>query len=71
MLHASRRTGCLPVSCLRQMIRFQLNEKLYAIVGGGNQAELVFNLIEWVETEGRLSDLINGTVTANPGNLKL
>jgi len=56
---------------LRRMVRFQLNENLDAIVGGNNQTELIFNLTEWAEAQGRLPEFINGAVAANPGNLKL
>ena len=56
---------------LRQMVRFQLDEHLDAIAGGGNLAQVVFNLIAWAERTGRIAELIAKAQAYNPGNARL
>ena len=43
-------------STLDQMVRFELNENLGAIAGGGNLSDIAFNLIQWAERRGRTQD---------------
>ena len=56
---------------LRQMVRFQLDEHLDLIAGGGNLAQVVFNLIAWAERTGRAAELIAKAQAYNPGNARL
>ena len=56
---------------LRQMVRFQLDEHLDLIAGGGNLAQVVFNLIAWAERTGRIAELIAKAQAYNPGNARL
>ena len=55
-------------AALAQMVRGALDENLAAIAGGGNLTEVVFNLISWAETEGRLMELLTKALQANPGS---
>ncbi len=56
---------------LKQMVRHQLDQRLETIVGGENQSIVIFNLIEWAETQGKLPELITGAHQENPGNPEL
>ena len=56
---------------LQQMVRFQLDEHLDLIAGGGNLAQVVFNLIDWAERTGRIAALIGKAQANNPGNARL
>ena len=56
---------------LRQMVRFQLDEHLDLIAGGGNLSQVVFNLIAWAERTGRIAELIVKAQAYNPGNARL
>lgn len=53
---------------LERMVRFQLDENLRAVVGGDSLSDVVFNLIEWTESQGRLAELIRGARAEVPGN---
>ena len=53
---------------LKIMVEFQLEETLEAIAGRGNSRTVVFNLIEWAESRGRLEQLIIGSYAENSGN---
>lgn len=52
---------------LKQMVRFRLDENLEAI-STGNLSEVVSNLIEWAEAEGKLEELLIAARKENPGN---
>jgi hypothetical protein len=56
---------------LRQMVRTELDEHLSRIAGGENLSAVIFDLIEWAESEGRLQELIEGAHRTNPGNAML
>ncbi len=56
---------------LRQMVRFQLDENLDAIVGGETLEAVIFNLIEVAQSKGKLSQLITGAYQENPDNPEL
>ncbi len=51
---------------LAQMVQFQLGETLDQIAGGTDLTEIVFNLVRWADRNGRLLDLIDGALAANP-----
>ena len=52
---------------LRQMVRFQLDEHLDLIAGGGNLAQVVFNLIAWAERTGRIAAVDCQSAGVQPG----
>jgi tetratricopeptide (TPR) repeat protein len=58
-------------NALAQMVRVRLDENLNAIASGDDLSQMVFKLITWAETNGRLVDLVNGAHAANPGNPEL
>jgi len=53
---------------LSNMVRVHLNENLGAIAGGSNLSAVIFNLIDWAQRTGHLSDLIRGALAAAPKN---
>jgi chromosome segregation ATPase len=56
---------------LAQMVRIQLNQNLAAIAGGQDLSAIVFNLITWAESSGRMQELIAKAGKSNPGNPQL
>jgi hypothetical protein len=60
---------------LKQMVRFGLEENLDVIATGENDEEVVFKLIYWAETNGKLENLLiavrNEDCGGNPGNPQL
>jgi Effector-associated domain 1/Trypsin-like peptidase domain len=56
---------------LKQMLRFGLNENLEVIAGGENLRDVVFNLVEWAEAQGKTEELVLAARNENPGNLAL
>ena len=56
---------------LRQLVAHELDADLDAVAGGDNTAELVFNLIKWVDQTGCVRKLIDGALRQNPGNPEL
>ena len=58
-------------NALKRMVRFQLDEHLEAIAGRGILKDVVFDLINWADAEGKLERLIIGAYEENSGNPKL
>ncbi len=56
---------------LERMVRHQLNENLSAIAGGTDLRSVIFNLIGWAESTGRVEELIFKAREENPGNQEL
>ena len=56
---------------LQQMVAYELEENLSAIAGGSNFSAIVFNLIDWAQRTGRLSKLIEASLTAVPHSPEL
>ncbi|WP_414587360.1 effector-associated domain EAD1-containing protein [Scytonema sp. PCC 10023] len=60
---------------LKQMVRFGLEENLDAIATGENDEEVVFQLIDWAESNGNLENLLiaarNEDCGGNSGNSQL
>ena len=56
---------------LEMMVGFELEQSLEEIAGSGEIYYIVFKLIQWSETYGRLEDLITGAYEQNRGNPKL
>ena len=53
---------------LENMVKFELDERLDVIVGGETLSDIVFHLILWAERNGKLSDLIQGSLSTQKGN---
>lgn len=58
-------------SSLSQIVSFELDENLDAIAGGQNHSEVVFNLIQWARSQGKLEQLMTAAINSNPGNPEL
>jgi len=56
---------------LRGMLKVNLEVDLDAIAGGSNFSAIVFNLIDWAQRTGRLSELIQSAAQDQPKNEKL
>lgn len=56
---------------LERMLRFGMDVKLNAIVGEGPLSTVVFELINWAESEGRIDELLRAAHKENPGNPNL
>lgn len=56
---------------LEMMVSVELNENLDAIAGRGNLQEIVFNLVLFFHSQGRLKQLIEAAYKDNPRNIKL
>jgi len=56
---------------LEQMVRFRMDENLSAVAGGSTLRDVVFDLVEWAEAQGRLAELIRGATAEVPGNPRL
>jgi V8-like Glu-specific endopeptidase len=56
---------------LEMMVRYKLDETLEHIAFGDTHRDLVFNLIMWAESQGKLDDLIEGAYKTNDGNPQL
>jgi hypothetical protein len=56
---------------LKQMVRFKLDENLESIAGSGILNDVVFNLVEWAESKGKLEHLIQGAYEGNQDNSAL
>ncbi|MBD2341518.1 CHAT domain-containing protein [Calothrix sp. FACHB-156] len=61
----------LNTSSLEQMLAFELDKNLRAIVGEGSLQDVVFKLIQTANAEGWVKDLLRGARNSNPGNQKL
>ncbi|AFY56877.1 hypothetical protein Riv7116_4456 [Rivularia sp. PCC 7116] len=56
---------------LKMMVSDELEENLDAIAGGENLNEIVFDLIDWAQSQGKLEELIGAAIKGNPGNQEL
>ena len=56
---------------LKMMVSDELEENLDAIAGGENLDEIVFNFIEWAESQGKLETIIDAAIRSNRGNQQL
>ena len=56
---------------LKMMVRDELNVNLDSITTGTSIEEIVFELIEWAESKGRLNELAKAAREHNPGNQEL
>ncbi|MEM7127721.1 MAG: TIR domain-containing protein, partial [Chloroflexota bacterium] len=67
-LHSALLVAFTDKSKLEQMVRMQLDQNLDEIVGGDNLSDIVFALIKWAESHGKLQELIQGAIAENPTN---
>ncbi len=56
---------------LAQMVRVRFDLNLAAVAGGNNHTEVMFNLITWAESEGKVEALLQRASQENPGNEEL
>jgi hypothetical protein len=56
---------------LKQMIRFKLDENLAELATGDSHSGVVFNLIEWAKSKGKLGKLLKAAYEEAPDNPKL
>jgi hypothetical protein len=56
---------------LKQLVRYHLEETLQTIAKGENVGELIFSLIEWAESTGRVEKLIIAAAHARSSNLNI
>lgn len=53
---------------LNVMTRFELDTRLSSITRAGPLDEIILDLVEWAQMNGRLDDLVKGALTQRPGN---
>jgi molecular chaperone DnaK len=56
---------------LAQMVRFELDQNLDEIAGSGILKDVVFNLLSWAESQGKLPDLVLAAAADRPRNQEL
>ncbi|GEM_PF-6563635 len=56
---------------LKMMLSDKLDENLDSISTGDNIQEIVFELIEWAESQGKLEQFVKAACEYNPGNQEL
>ena len=56
---------------LQRLLRFHLDENLDAVVGGDNQRDRVFQLLNWAESRGLVEELVAAALQENSGNRRL
>jgi hypothetical protein len=56
---------------LERMVRYKLDENLEQIAGAEFFSDVLFGLIQWAESQGRVLDLVMAAREANPGNVLL
>ncbi len=70
-LHAALLDAFRTRSDLARLVGLGLGEHLDTIAGGENDAAVVFNLVEWADSHGRIEELAGAALAANPANPKL
>jgi hypothetical protein len=58
-------------SDLEQLMLFDLNVHLRQVVGGGPLSQVVFNLIVWLNAQGRIDEFLNAIAQRRPRNAGL
>lgn len=53
---------------LTKLVRFNLNEQLEHIADGQNTSDIIFNLIDWADAQGRIKELLQAAIKENPQN---
>lgn len=67
-LHEALLSAFPTMAGLEQFLKFRMNTSLRVIAGGENLAEIVFNLIRWAESTGKMDDLIKCSIQEVPNN---
>lgn len=67
-LHAALCHAFPRTASLERLVEFHLDEHLAVIVGEGALDDVIFRLIAWAESQGRLAALVNGARAEAPGN---
>lgn len=63
--------GFPSVSVLRRMVRFELDANIDQIASSRNLDDIVYELIQWAEANGRVEELVHGAYRDNSGNEKI
>jgi hypothetical protein len=56
---------------LEMMVKYKLDQSLDEIAGGETTRYIIFNLIKWADSNGRIRDLLNATSEYRPHNSDL
>ncbi|MEM7131969.1 MAG: pentapeptide repeat-containing protein [Chloroflexota bacterium] len=67
-LHKALLDAYRTISSLRQMVQYGLDENLEEIVGSGTLSDIVFDLVQWADSCGKLDKLIQVAYRHNDGN---
>lgn len=59
------------ITDLKMMLSDELDWKLNQIANKGNDTQIVFKLIDYAESKGKLKELLKAATKCNPGNYKL
>jgi len=70
-LHAALLAAFPRQAALERLVEFHLDAHLAVVAGDGPLADVVFRLMEWAESQGRLDALVNGARGENPQNPQL
>ncbi len=55
---------------LEQLLSFKMNQRL-ADIASGNYSEIVFKVVGWARSRGRLGELVEHAKAERPGNVKV
>jgi hypothetical protein len=55
-------------SALGQFLRFRLDQPLEPLMGSNSYSDLVFDVLKWAESNGRLEELMIEALLSYPGN---
>ena len=58
-------------SALAEMVQIGMGENLATIVGGSGLRSIVFNLLQWAQMRGRLTELLQAALDGNPTSQSL
>jgi len=68
-LHIALLAAFPTATALERMVKYQLDKNLSEIASGeSNLEDIIFRLIRWADTYGRVSDLLQGSLDANSTN---
>ena len=70
-LHTALRSAFPDYSELEQFIRFELNENLQYVAFGTNQSDVIYKVVEWAKSEGKLDALVFKAHQQKSGNPEL
>ncbi|MUG91718.1 tetratricopeptide repeat protein [Scytonema sp. UIC 10036] len=70
-LHDALLSAFPSLTRLDSMVRYGLDMNLESIAAGSSLNEIVYYLIQWAESSGRIEALLNSALAGNPGNSNL